>query len=67
MKYCGSMACNDGEVMDINPQRVLVGGEGDLAALAGRVDPGSIAHTAGGGAQWQLSPAGEWVAKETEV
>lgn len=43
-----------------NPMNIMVESESDLTALAGKVDPGSIAYTAGYGSAWQLDASGAW-------
>ena len=43
-----------------NPLNIMVESESDLTALAGKVDPGSIAYTAGYGSAWQLDASGAW-------
>lgn len=45
----------------VNTPSVMVTTEADLAALPDMYPPGTIAHTAGFKAMWQLSAAGEWV------
>lgn len=45
---------------------VMVESSGDLEVLAGILNPGSIAFTAGFGNAWQLNTAGEWVQWMTE-
>lgn len=60
------MAYRDGKLVGIQPTRVLVESEEDLALLAGRVSAGTVAHVAGYEQCWQLSAAGEWIAYEGE-
>lgn len=45
-----------------NAPSVMVTDEADLAALPPVYPPGTIAHTAGFKAMWQLSADGEWIA-----
>lgn len=44
-----------------NAHSIMVTSSGDLAELAGKFPPGSIAYTAGFAAMWQLAADGSWV------